>query len=135
MFLLPADDAQRWARRRLRPVMQSPDQWDQIRETLSIALAYPYTVAGRRLNLHRNTVTRRMNRAAGLLKVDFGTVSDAAVSLALELVSRSEPGDRARSDPALPAVLFRDERLGARSSAARAPGPAGLHHCRPVAQV
>ncbi|MFD9223536.1 helix-turn-helix domain-containing protein [Streptomyces sp. NPDC060064] len=99
--LLPADDAQRWARRRLRPVMQSHDQWDQIRETLPTALAYPYTVAARRLNLHRNTVARRMSRAADLLNVNFGTVSHrAAVSLALELVSRSEPLPLQETGPA-----------------------------------
>ncbi|WP_030558928.1 helix-turn-helix domain-containing protein [Streptomyces aureocirculatus] len=92
--LLPAREAQLWARQLLSPLMRNDAQWEQMRETLLMALAHPYTVAARRLNLHRNTVTRRVARAAEALHVDFAYVSDRiAVGLALELVThREQPG-------------------------------------------
>lgn len=89
--LLPACDAQRWARHLLYPLMRNGAQWEQMRETLLTALAHPYTVAARRLRLHRNTVTRRVARAAEALHVDFASVTDrVAVGLALELVTHRE---------------------------------------------
>ncbi|MCX4682129.1 helix-turn-helix domain-containing protein [Streptomyces sp. NBC_01433] len=88
--LLSQHEAQRWARHLLEPLMQD-DQWEQLRETLLTALAYPYTVAARRLKLHRNTVTRRVARAAELLGMDFNAIGDRiAVGLALELVTHRE---------------------------------------------
>ncbi|MFH9068661.1 PucR family transcriptional regulator [Streptomyces alboflavus] len=93
--LLPPRDAQLWARTLLDPLMRHDAQWEQMRETLSMALAHPYTVAARRLNLHRNTVTRRVARAAEALRVDFTSVADRiAVGLALELVTHREPPAR-----------------------------------------
>ncbi|MFD9886981.1 PucR family transcriptional regulator [Streptomyces alboflavus] len=93
--LLPPRDAQLWARSLLDPLMRHDGQWEQMRETLSMALAHPYTVAARRLNLHRNTVTRRVARAAEALRVDFASVADRiAVGLALELVTHREPPAR-----------------------------------------
>ncbi|QIB48024.1 PucR family transcriptional regulator [Streptomyces aureoverticillatus] len=108
--LLPPRDAQRWARNLLDPLMRHETQWEQMRETLASALAHPYTVAARRLHLHRNTVTRRVTRAAEALDVDFGTVADRiAVGLALELVTQREhPAGSATLDgapPTLPALL------------------------------
>jgi hypothetical protein len=89
--LLPQPDAQRWARHLLRPLFQSDVAWEPLRETLPTALAHPYTVAARRLDLHRNTVTRRMARAAELLRTDFNAVANRiAVGLALELVTQRE---------------------------------------------
>lgn len=89
--LLPQAEAQRWARRLLVPLMRDETQWESMRETLPAALAYPYTVAARRLRLHRNTVMRRTSRAAELLRMDFATVNDRiAVALALELVTQRE---------------------------------------------
>ncbi|MET7605885.1 helix-turn-helix domain-containing protein [Streptomyces avermitilis] len=89
--LLPQAEAQRWARRLLIPLMRDEAQWESTRETLPTALAYPYTVAARRLHLHRNTVMRRAARAAALLRMDFGRVSDRiTVALALELVTQRE---------------------------------------------
>ncbi|MCY0919002.1 helix-turn-helix domain-containing protein [Streptomyces sp. H27-G5] len=89
--LLPAHDAQLWARGLLHPLMQSDTQWQLLRETIPTALAYPYTVAARRLELHRNTVTRRVARAAELLNMDFATLPDRiAAALALELVTHRE---------------------------------------------
>ncbi|MFF4324098.1 PucR family transcriptional regulator [Streptomyces sp. NPDC001568] len=89
--LLPAHDAQVWARRLLDPLMRIDSQWELLRETLPTALAYPYTVAARRLDLHRNTVTRRVARAAELLNKDFAALTDrVTVGLALEIVTQRE---------------------------------------------
>lgn len=89
--LLPAHDAQVWARRLLHPLMETEAQWELLRGTLPTALAYPYTVAARRLDLHRNTVTRRVARAAELLHMDFAALADrVTVGLALELVTHRE---------------------------------------------
>ncbi|MFD4948519.1 helix-turn-helix domain-containing protein [Streptomyces sp. NPDC058409] len=105
--LLPQRDAQRWARRLLDPLIRQRSQWDQFRETLPTALAYPYTVAARRLDLHRNTVTRRVARAADLLHLDLGSVSHrTAVGLALELVTQREPpAPQPRMETAQPPTL------------------------------
>ncbi|WP_253916916.1 helix-turn-helix domain-containing protein [Streptomyces sp. MNP-20] len=93
--LLPQLAAQRWAHHLLHPLMCPARQWERTRETLNSALAYPYTVAARRLHLHRNTVARRVNRAAARLRMDFSTVSDRiAVGLALDLVSHHGVPDR-----------------------------------------
>ncbi|WP_406834915.1 helix-turn-helix domain-containing protein [Streptomyces sp. AHU1] len=89
--LLAPREAQAWARTLLQPLMQPDAQWEHLRETLPTALAYPYIVAARRLDLHRNTVTRRVARAAELLDRDFATLKDRiAVSLALELVTHHD---------------------------------------------
>ncbi|MGW1496415.1 helix-turn-helix domain-containing protein [Streptomyces sp. NPDC002402] len=90
--LLPPDDAQRWARRLLAPLMGlPPDKWEPIRETLPKALAYGHTVAARGLKVHRNTVTRRVARAAELLQADFGLLAHRIwIGLALELVTKRE---------------------------------------------
>ncbi|MFJ9900557.1 helix-turn-helix domain-containing protein [Streptomyces sp. NPDC091280] len=89
--LLPQVEAQQWARRLLNPLMRDETQWESMRETLPAALAHPYTVAARRLRLHRNTVMRRASRAAELLCVDFASINDRiAVALAMELVTQRE---------------------------------------------
>ncbi|MGW0536317.1 helix-turn-helix domain-containing protein [Streptomyces sp. NPDC003032] len=89
--LLPQVEAQQWARRLLNPLMRDETQWESMRETLPAALAYPYTVAARRLRLHRNTVMRRASRAAELLRMDFASISDRiVVALAMELVTQRE---------------------------------------------
>lgn len=89
--LLPQPEAQQWARSLLEPLMRDPAQWESVRGTLPTALAFPYTVAARRLQLHRNTVTRRVARAAELLHMNFSMVTDRiAVALAMELVTHRE---------------------------------------------
>ncbi|MFE6938391.1 helix-turn-helix domain-containing protein [Streptomyces chartreusis] len=89
--LLPQAEAQTWARSLLHPLMRDETQWESMRETLPAALAYPYTVAARRLRLHRNTVMRRTSRAGELLRMDFASISDRiAVALAMELVTQRE---------------------------------------------
>ncbi|MEV0445154.1 helix-turn-helix domain-containing protein [Streptomyces spectabilis] len=108
--LLPAHDAQRWACRLLEPLMRHAGSWAQMRETLPVALAYPYTVAARRLDVHRNTVTRRVNRAAHLLDMDLNSVTDRiAVDLAVELANRhpkpNEPVTPSQTPPTMHSLL------------------------------
>ncbi|MFD9725318.1 helix-turn-helix domain-containing protein [Streptomyces sp. NPDC059072] len=106
--LLPAHDAQVWARRLLHPLMETETQWELLRETLPTALAYPYTVAARRLDLHRNTVTRRVARAAELLHMDFATLADrVTVGLALELVTHRELPESPAGNPESDAPTLR----------------------------
>lgn len=106
--LLPQAEAQQWARRLLYPLMRDETQWESMRETLPAALAYPYTVAARRLRLHRNTVMRRTSRAAELLRMDFASISDRiAVALAMELVTQREGSASPRLAGAEPPSLAR----------------------------
>ncbi|MER6367244.1 helix-turn-helix domain-containing protein [Streptomyces mirabilis] len=106
--LLPQAEAQNWARRLLHPLMRDETQWESMRKTLPAALAYPYTVAARRLSLHRNTVMRRASRAAELLRMDFASISDRiAVALALELVTQREVSAAPRLTGSEPPSLAR----------------------------
>ncbi|MFC7991992.1 helix-turn-helix domain-containing protein [Streptomyces pilosus] len=106
--LLPQAEAQDWALRLLHPLMRDEPQWESMRETLPAALAYPYTVAARRLSLHRNTVMRRASRAAGLLRMDFASISDRiAVALAMELVTQREVSASPRLTGSKPPSLAR----------------------------
>lgn len=103
--LLCQHDAQLWARQLLHPLMESDILWEQMRDTLPTALAYPYTVAARRLNLHRNTVTRRVARAAQMLGMDFTTIGDRiAASLAFELVTHRECPETAQRGGQVPTL-------------------------------
>ncbi|MFJ2397276.1 helix-turn-helix domain-containing protein [Streptomyces sp. NPDC087843] len=107
--LLPPRESQLWASEVLNPLLHT-DSWDLLRDTLHCALAYPYTVAARRLDLHRNTVTRRMTRAAELLGRDFASLTDRIeVALALELVTHRVPEPATEphgtETPTLPALL------------------------------
>ncbi|MET8816512.1 helix-turn-helix domain-containing protein [Streptomyces sp. NPDC004549] len=107
--LLPQPVSQQWARDLLAPLMCDPAQWESMRETLPTALAFPYTVAARRLQLHRNTVNRRVSRAARLLRLDFSIITDrVAVAMALELVNHCDSGPHGVSTcepPQLTALL------------------------------
>ncbi|MFC9756717.1 helix-turn-helix domain-containing protein [Streptomyces sp. NPDC056921] len=108
--LLRQSEAQRWARHLLSPLMRDEAQWESMRETLPAALAYPYTVAARRLHLHRNTVMRRVRTAAEVLQMDFGRVADRiTVALALEMVTQREtavpPGLAGLEPPSLTRLL------------------------------
>ncbi|WP_328689775.1 helix-turn-helix domain-containing protein [Streptomyces phaeochromogenes] len=107
--LLPQDDAQRWAHQLLHPLMHNDAEWDQIRETLPTALAYPKHVAARRLELHRNTVTNHVRRAAQRLNMDLTTVTHRiAVGLALELVTQRELSRRPATAPGTAVPTLRE---------------------------
>ncbi|GHB82079.1 hypothetical protein GCM10010306_090740 [Streptomyces umbrinus] len=96
--LLPEREALRWAHSLLHPLMRKAEQWIPLREALPAALTYPYTVAARRLALHRNTVTRRVARAADLLQLDLSRVTNrVAVGLALELVTQRDAPERSET--------------------------------------
>ncbi|WP_172381938.1 helix-turn-helix domain-containing protein [Streptomyces sp. MNP-20] len=98
--VLPRDAARRWARGLLDPLLGPDAQGEQMRDTLPTALAFPYAVAARRLRVHRNTVRRRVAKAAELLDMDFATVRDrATVGLALDLLA-----DRHRPERSLTLV-------------------------------
>ncbi|MFD7866953.1 helix-turn-helix domain-containing protein [Streptomyces sp. NPDC059783] len=101
--LLPQPEAQLWAHGLMAPLMDDAAQWELMRETLPTALAVPNTVAARRLNLHRNTVHRRVQRAADLLRLDLAAIADRiAVALALELLAHRDPAVPPPSDAAPP---------------------------------
>ncbi|MER6441064.1 helix-turn-helix domain-containing protein [Streptomyces sp. NPDC001185] len=89
--LLPPGESHLWAHNVLDPLMLT-DNWDQLRDTLHTALTYPYIVAARRLDLHRNTVRRHMTKAAEALGKDFASLTDRIeVALALELITHQVP--------------------------------------------
>ncbi|MFI1408892.1 helix-turn-helix domain-containing protein [Streptomyces sp. NPDC020707] len=89
LSLLPQAESQNWAHNLLQPLMRDQVLWESMRETLPTALAYPYTEAGRRLFLHRNTVTRRVSRAAELLHMEFTSINNRiAVHLAMGLIAQ-----------------------------------------------
>ncbi|GGV11051.1 helix-turn-helix domain-containing protein [Streptomyces spectabilis] len=113
--VLPRDAARRWARGLLEPLLRPDAQWEQMRDTLPTALAYPYTVAARRLHVHRNTVRRRVAKAAELLDMDFTTVRDRATAgLALDLLAERQRPERSLTlvggaTPTLEALLASPE--------------------------
>ncbi|QDQ16124.1 PucR family transcriptional regulator [Streptomyces spectabilis] len=113
--VLPKDAARRWARGLLDPLLGPDAQGEQMRDTLPTALAYPYTVAARRLRVHRNTVRRRVAKAAELLGMDFTTVRDrATVGLALDLLAERQRPERSLTlvggaTPTLAALLASPE--------------------------
>ncbi|MGW2232179.1 helix-turn-helix domain-containing protein, partial [Streptomyces formicae] len=89
--LLPADAAQRWACHLLLPLMGGTVECEKMWATLPTALAYPYTVAGPLLGLHRNTISQRVARAGELLRMDLTVLTHrVAVALALDVVSQRE---------------------------------------------
>ena len=88
--LLEPGPAREWAVRLLTPLRQelSQVQVEQIEKTLSVAFSHPHTTAARLLDVHRNTVSTRLNRAADLLKLDLGhTYNRVVVGLALDLAA------------------------------------------------
>ncbi|WP_344077851.1 helix-turn-helix domain-containing protein [Streptomyces crystallinus] len=103
--LLPQQAAQEWARHLLRPLMAPAEQWEQVREILQVALAHPYAVAARLLGVHRNTVTRRVARAAELLGSDLTQVHQRiAVGLALDIVTHRVPPRPVPDDACAPTL-------------------------------
>ncbi|WP_030570210.1 helix-turn-helix domain-containing protein [Streptomyces aureocirculatus] len=104
--LLPRREAQTWSHDLLRPLLEPGAQWCHVRKTLAVALAYPYTVAARRLDLHRNTVARHVSQAAHMLSMNFNSVSDRiATSLALEVHARQEQQPRITAGETEPPTL------------------------------
>ncbi|AVZ70963.1 PucR family transcriptional regulator [Streptomyces lunaelactis] len=87
--LLDPIAARGWALRVLAPIRTLPvTQAEQIERTLPLALGHPHTAAARILDVHRNTVKLRLNRAADLLDMDLGRLGNKVViGLALDITS------------------------------------------------
>ncbi|MFE9421563.1 helix-turn-helix domain-containing protein [Kitasatospora sp. NPDC006697] len=87
-------DGQEWAEQLLRPLLELPrDQRDEVIETTRLALGFSNGQTGRLLGVHRNTVTRRIERVGRLLCLDWGSFADRALlDLALQLLTRDTLG-------------------------------------------
>ncbi|MCC9307211.1 helix-turn-helix domain-containing protein [Kitasatospora sp. RB6PN24] len=99
---LLGESATAWAERLLAPVLELPrDQRDEVIETTRLALAFSHAQTGRMLDVHRNTVARRIERGVGMLGLDWGSFQERAVlDLALQLLGeapgRGSTGHRVR---------------------------------------
>ncbi|GAA1945171.1 helix-turn-helix domain-containing protein [Kitasatospora viridis] len=85
--------ARAWAEHLLRPLLELPrDQRDEVVETTRLALGFSNGQTGRILGVHRNTVTRRIERAVQLLGLEWSSFADRALlDLGLRLTSRGSP--------------------------------------------
>ncbi|MFE0460663.1 helix-turn-helix domain-containing protein [Kitasatospora sp. NPDC058965] len=82
-----------WAEHLLHPVLVLPrGQREEAVETARLALAFSHGQTGLLLDVHRNTVARRIERASGALGLDWGSFRDRAVlDLALQLLVHDRP--------------------------------------------
>ncbi|MET9669657.1 helix-turn-helix domain-containing protein [Streptomyces sp. NPDC006475] len=88
--LLDPKGARSWALRQLAPIRQelAPPQAEQLERTLSVAFNHPRTIAARILEVHRNTVATRLNRAGELLDRDLNRILNrVVVGLAIDVVA------------------------------------------------
>jgi sugar diacid utilization regulator len=86
--LLQPAAARAWAESFLEPVL-SHRQRMQFLRIVPVALNLPHTEAARALQVHRNTVSRWVDRAAELLNVDLTDLPQrVAVGLAFDIMSR-----------------------------------------------
>lgn len=113
--LLPQQEAQRWARERLSPILALAEaECDQLlNDQLPVILRYSQQVAAEQLRVHRNTIRSWLGRAERLLNGDLTRIADrSAVLLALEVLQLT-PGmanftavpDDADDVPTLAALL------------------------------
>ncbi|WP_051970668.1 helix-turn-helix domain-containing protein [Kitasatospora azatica] len=84
------DPARGWAEELLQPVLALPrEQREEVIETTRLALAFSHAQTGRMLDVHRNTVARRIERGVKALGLDWGSFRDRALlDLALQLLAR-----------------------------------------------
>jgi hypothetical protein len=104
---LLGESAGHWAERLLEPVLELPrSQRDEVIETTRLALTFSHAQTGRMLDVHRNTVARRIERGVRLLGLDWGAFQDRAVlDLALQLLSRATGPGEGAGRTGLPAIL------------------------------
>jgi hypothetical protein len=104
---LLGDPAGHWAERLLGPVLElDRNQRDEVIETTRLALAFSHAQTGLMLDVHRNTVARRIERGVRLLGLDWGSFHHRAVlDLALQLLSRAPAPEPAGGRVGLSAVL------------------------------
>jgi hypothetical protein len=91
--------ARRWTEELLRPVLELPRELrEEVVETARLALAFSHAETGRMLDVHRNTVARRLERGVRALGMDWGSFQDRALlDLALQLLVRPLPPGTAPS--------------------------------------
>ncbi|GAA1235838.1 hypothetical protein GCM10009665_27580 [Kitasatospora nipponensis] len=152
---LLGESARIWAAELLQPMLDLPrEQREEVVETTRLALAFSHAQTGRMLDVHRNTVARRIERGVKVLGLDWGDLAArAALDLALQVQAR--PYTALPASPALPlagvlgcpparawaasflAPLAQDRRpllrtltawIRAGANARDAPAALGLHH-------
>ncbi|MFF2619694.1 helix-turn-helix domain-containing protein [Kitasatospora sp. NPDC058046] len=103
--------ADTWARARLAPLLNlSESRREHLLATLRLGLDFTPAAAARILGTHRNTVARRLNTAAGLLKADLQDVTQRAVlGLALELRTRADRAPAVHEPTGIAQLLDTDE--------------------------
>ncbi|MEU6406014.1 helix-turn-helix domain-containing protein [Streptomyces sp. NPDC046985] len=88
--LLPRREARAWAASLLAPLL-TPTHATLLR-SLPIGLAFQRTEAAKALRIHRNTLRRRLDRAASLLGLDLDRLNDrVVVLLALQVLALPAP--------------------------------------------
>ncbi|MET8677022.1 helix-turn-helix domain-containing protein [Streptomyces sp. NPDC004647] len=85
------DHAYSWAEAFLQPLISAPcSEGVEVFSTLRVALAFPIAEAARILDVHRNTVARRLKGSAELLQLDLGDIRARAVlDLALQIDAKA----------------------------------------------
>ncbi|MET7717257.1 helix-turn-helix domain-containing protein [Streptomyces sp. NPDC005407] len=94
--LLDPGPARAWGLRVLAPIRCGlpAKKAQQIEETLVVAFNHPHTKAAQNLDVHRNTVAYRVNRAAELLCLDLSRINNRViVGLALDLATLPDTSD------------------------------------------
>ncbi|QKW28087.1 helix-turn-helix domain-containing protein [Streptomyces seoulensis] len=101
--LLPRRAARVWARSLLAPLLTAPEHTTLL-HSLPTGLSFKGTEAAKGLQIHRNTLRNRLDRAAALLGLDFDRLNDRVlVLLALNILALPAPEDDA-PDPPAPAL-------------------------------
>ncbi|MBC2869871.1 helix-turn-helix domain-containing protein [Streptomyces mexicanus] len=91
--LLPRREAQAWAKSLLAPLLGKPEH-ETLLHTLPTGLSFKGTEAAKGLQIHRNTLRNRLDRAASLLGLDFDRLNDRVlVLLALNILALPAPED------------------------------------------
>ncbi|MFE5597200.1 helix-turn-helix domain-containing protein [Streptomyces sp. NPDC056549] len=89
--ILPASMARAWASRVLEPILTSPDA-HEVLKSLTLALEFKTGSAARIINIHRNTVHRRVTKAFESMGYQPDRALDRiAVSLALQAIDAHGP--------------------------------------------
>ncbi|MEU6407022.1 helix-turn-helix domain-containing protein [Streptomyces sp. NPDC046985] len=89
--LLPRREARAWATSLLAPLLEAPEH-ETLLHSLPTGLAFKGTEAARGLQVHRNTLRRRLDRASHLLGLDLDRLADRVlVLLALNVLALPAP--------------------------------------------
>jgi hypothetical protein len=89
--LLPGNEARAWAQALLAPLLEAPEH-EHLLNTLPTGLSFKGSEAAKGLGIHRNTLRNRLDRAAGLLGLDFNQLNDRVlVLLAINILALPAP--------------------------------------------